>query len=421
MAKYKKQKKHKPQSAQSKVPASNIGNSTKLTACATDIMTFRLAAFDTWFFRESRPHDAVGASELASLFPPPVRTLAGAIRSYLGELIGIDWKTLASDMPDFDFKTALGGPDDLGQLQLNGPWIVHNDKRLYPAPLYLMHKQTTDDTDIQRLHPGQPVRCDLGRVRLPQLPADLNKGYKTLEQRWLTSQGLAKCLNGETPSINDVIMPEMLFSHEARLGIARDNASRKVLDGKLYQTRHLRITDKVQIELDVQGLDKQLIEYLNQHQIPHTLRLGGEGRMASLEQRNNRETLPFAKPKMVDSFIIHFVTPADFNGNWHPEDFKVASLNGLTVWQGVVNGIELYIEAAVIGKVHREGGWDMKNHQPHPVKSYIPAGSAWFCRLPQATDWPTLTEKLHGQCIGHDTAFGRGQILLGHWQDSMTR
>lgn len=398
MAKNEKQKQHKPQPAPGE-------------------MTFRLAACDTWFFRESRPHDAVGASELASLFPPPIRTLAGAIRTYLGEQIGIDWKTLASDMPDFDYKTALGGPDDLGQLQLNGPWIVHNDQRLYPAPLYLMHSNAMGTDDIQRLQAGPAVHCDLGKVRLPQLPKDC-KGYKTLEQRWLTAQGLAKCLNGETPAINDVITPDMLFSHEARLGIARDNIHRKVLDGKLYQTRHLRIKDNVHIELDLQGLDAALLARLGPPQPAALLRLGGEGRMASLACRNNREALPFAKPKTVETVLIHFLTAADFNGHWYPEDFQKVEQNPLTVWKGILNGIDLTIEAAVIGKVQREGGWDMQQHQPRPVKSYIPAGSAWFCRLPQATDWQTLSDALHGQCIGHDAAFGRGQIALGHWLDS---
>ncbi len=76
------------------------------------------------------------------------------------------------------------------------------------------------------------------------------------------------------------------------------------------------------------------------------------------------------------------------------------------------------IEAAVIGKVHREGGWDMQKHRPQPVKSYIPVGSVWFCRLTQHYDWQALNESLHGQCIGLDTAFGRGRILIGHWQDT---
>ncbi len=46
---------------------------------------------DTWFFRESRPFGTVGGSELTSLFPPPARTVAGAIRTLIGENANINW------------------------------------------------------------------------------------------------------------------------------------------------------------------------------------------------------------------------------------------------------------------------------------------------------------------------------------------
>jgi len=382
---------------------------------SADELSVELHALDTWFFRESRPHDAVGASELASLFPPPVRTLAGALRTFIGERIGIDWRTLKHTLPDFDFAASLGGSDDLGQLQLRGPWIVHQGKRLYPAPVYLMQGSQDGMPDIQRLHPGMPVRCDLGRVRLPELPAGC-KGYKTLEQRWLTASGLAKCLNGQAPEINEIVEPAQLFGHEPRLGIARDNLNRKVLDGKLYQTRHLRLKDDVHIELGVKNLPPALLGNIALDRSA-MLRLGGEGRMAAMNVKAPTETLPFAKAKTASTVLIHFITPADFDGKLYPESFKKAELNGQTVWQGELNGIRLIIEAAVIGKAHREGGWDMQRHQPRPVKSYIPAGSAWYCRLDHATDWQTLNQALHNQCIGAETAFGRGHILLGHWQD----
>ena len=58
----------------------------------TTAKTLRLTAFDTLFFRESRPFDAIGGSELASVFPPPPRTVLGAVRSAIGDALGADWK-----------------------------------------------------------------------------------------------------------------------------------------------------------------------------------------------------------------------------------------------------------------------------------------------------------------------------------------
>jgi len=411
---YAKQQRRQMKQAQSEV---TIAGSSPAPDSSNDTLSLQLHALDTWFFRESRPHDAAGASELSSLFPPPIRTLAGALRSFLGEQLEVDWNHLPSD-----FAAALGGADDLGPLQLHGPWIVHNGQRLYPAPLYLMQKEK----DIQRLSPGKPVHCDLGKVRLPELAPGF-KGYKTLEQAWLTAKGLEKCLAGETPDSQDIIKSDQLFSHEARLGIARNNLTRNVIEGKLYQTRHLRLhedlQDGVHLALDVKNLPPELRTKISATQSA-ILRLGGEGRMASVTVNKLTQTCPELKVHQIKAepvkrILIHFITPADFNGLPFPAEFKIEQDNGQTIWQGQLNGIALSIEAAVIGKAHREGGWDMQKHQPRPVKSYIPAGSAWFCRLDEHTDWQTLSLALNGQCIGVDTAFGRGQILLGVWQDTL--
>jgi len=385
----------------------------RLQPCAAGEITLKLHAIDTWFFRESRPHDAAGASELSSLFPPPIRTLAGALRTFLGDQMGINWKTLQGKTPDFDFEKSLGNAEHLGELQLNGPWIHYKNQRLYPAPLYLMQKDNT----LQRLLIGKPVRCDLGAVRLAEMPKDCI-GYKGIEQHWITASGMRRCLDGEMPLVSEIIKRDDLFSHEARLGIARDNQTRQVMDGQLYQTQHLRLKDDIHIELEAKNLAESLLNCLSDQQQSTILRLGGEGRMAGVVTSAETEPLPFIKPKKSDKLLIHFITPADFKGKMFPENFTEKRQDGQTIWQGEINGIELNIEAAVIGKAHREGGWDMQNHQPRPVKSYIPAGSAWFCRLSKPDDYLNLHEKLHGHCIGHDTAYGRGQILIGLWQDT---
>ena len=392
-----------------------VAPSLKGEDLASDALNITLTAYDTWFFRESRPHDAVGASELSSLFPPPIRTLAGALRTLIGDQLEINWQTLQSaTQPDFNFVSELGDAQGLGELSLNGPWINVDGQRLYPAPLYLMQK----GEEILRLAPGSIVRCDLGAVRLPALPKG-SQGFKALEQRWITVEGMRRCLEGHVPT-DKIYTSDDLFSHEARLGIARDNATRSVEEGKLYQTQHLRLKEKVSIGLLVKNLSSVTKDSLS---APNTLlRLGGEGRMAALETQQQAQVIPFANQKgkaKIKSFVLHFLTPADFEGQMFPESFEKTTFEGATVWQGVINAIGVRIVSAVVGKVHREGGWDMQKHQPSPVKSYIPAGSAWFCQtLDAELTWDILKTQLHGQCIGVDSAYGRGQILLGSWQDN---
>ena len=50
---------------------------------------------DSWFFRESRGLDAIGAGASSSLFPPPVSTLAGALRTSIGDQLGVNWQAFA--------------------------------------------------------------------------------------------------------------------------------------------------------------------------------------------------------------------------------------------------------------------------------------------------------------------------------------
>jgi len=403
---------HRQQQRQKeKVEKQEIAQKQGRQACADNELNLHLWAFDTWFFRESRPHDAAGASELSSLFPPPIRTLAGALRTYMGDAMGINWKTMQCNDSDFDFEKCLGNAEHLGELKLTGPWVNYNGQRLYPAPAYLMQKEQ----DIKRLVIGQAVRCDLGTVRLPQMSEGC-VGYKNLEQQWITGSGMRACLEGNTPKTYEIKTLADLLSYEPRLGIARDNQQRKVIDGKLYQTQHIRLQDEVSIELNVQQLEAELMENLNQSE-QVSIRLGGEGRIAHLDIENEREAFPFSTLKQ-PTFCIHFISPADFAGEMFPKNFKEQQVDGETVWRGELKGIGFDIVAAVIGKAHREGGWDMKNHQPRPVKSYSPAGSTWFCRLTDKEDITKLNELLHGQCIGLDTAYGRGHILLGQWSDT---
>ncbi len=430
MVNYKKQQAKKDREAEAEkkrqelVVKAELEKSITPQKCPQGTVNLQFMPIDTWFFRESRPHDAAGASELSSLFPPPVRTLMGAVRSFLGDSLGVDWKKFNLNSQYTELKQAIGDGEKLGSLSINGAWVCKNGQRLYPAPCYLMQKAN----DFVRLKIGEVVECDLGKVRLPELqkskdPKKNEGGYKGLEQTWITREGWQKLLQGETPIKEELIQAKDLFQNEPRLGIARNNQTRSALEGKLYQTQHLRLENDVTIELDVKGLNDALAEKLPVETKHEILRLGGEGRMAVLAKKSHYLLLPtlIIDKQPLKKIIIHFITPAYFGGQMFPENFDKHEIDGQTVWQGKLLDIELIIEAAVIGKAHREGGWDMQKHQPRSVKSYISVGSAWFCRVVTEISNEDLLEKLHGQSIGAEIEWGHGQILIGLWNDTKTQ
>ena len=91
---------------------------------------WRFDPLDSWFFREARTFDTSGSNELNSLFPPPARTVAGAVRTLIGETQGVDWQDFANAEKYADLKQSIGSGDDLGALRIRGPYPLWNNERL---------------------------------------------------------------------------------------------------------------------------------------------------------------------------------------------------------------------------------------------------------------------------------------------------
>ncbi|PAT36461.1 type III-B CRISPR module-associated Cmr3 family protein [Vandammella animalimorsus] len=379
--------------------------------------------FDTWFFRESRPHGSVGSSELGSVFPPPVRTLAGALRTLIGDAWhsrhGSDWRSFQASSP---LAGIIGYGDDLGPLRLGGPFITLDGQRLYPAPANLMRKQQGGVTHYFLLELGEPVACDLGRVHLPQFPRqvpglDELAGSTPVQGGWLTQQGMQNVLSGQAPKAEDVKEASELFVSEPRLGIARDNRRKGVQEGLLYQTRHLRLRPGVGVELHLHGLaDASLLPERT------VIRLGGEGRQAALQVRQDSNApLPCAPAsthnRPTQAAVLYALTPLPCSANlpagippqFQPSTYKPANDQGqpAQVWEGELAGQRLRILSVANGRALREGGWDLASHRARPVQSLLAPGSVLYV---QSLDGQPLQASAFAQPAD---ANGRGQFLLG--------
>lgn len=371
-------------------------------------VTLVFQATDTLFFRESRPMESMG--ELQSVFPPPVRTLAGAVRSLIGTQQQIDWREFHEAKGNHPAVELIGYGDDLGKLSFQGAWLSHDSKRLYPAPLLLMKKEN----DLLRLQLAEKgIWCDLGKnVRLPILPKEA-AGSKPLEDTWLTQTDLETVLRGSTPKYENFLKASQLFERESRVGIARNNSTRTVEPSLLYQTRHIRPCKDVTIELDASGLPEDISRN-------NMIRLGGEGRSASLEIKAKQAAFPQAPTadNKTQGLLLFLLTPLQITqtkGAWQPlPGFTCEEREGLTVWTGTLHNIELELHGAVTGKALREGGWDMAKHQPRTVTSLIPAGSVFFCKAKNGNTSAAI-EALHNTQIGELTAYGYGHLAAGLW------
>ncbi|MCK5720857.1 MAG: type III-B CRISPR module-associated protein Cmr3 [Thiomargarita sp.] len=366
---------------------------------------------DTWFFKEARPFDSVGATQLGTiLLPPPARTIAGAIRTLIGETQNVDWKEFNKN---HKLAEEIGCSDNLGKLQLTGPYLLLDGERLYPVPLIILEgikkgkfksKKTgkqIEEKDFVCLRPGKSVECDLGTVRLPEKAKKL-EGAKPIEDAWLTKANFERVLNGEYPK--NIIYNKNLFTIENRVGIALDTNARITKEHQLYQNQHIRIhhEKKLQIGMQVGGIEENY--HPNERDL---INFGGEGRLAevSIEIENNKLETPVVKGNK--HIFLTLLTAADLGNTWLPNK-SFEQKDGF--WQGEIKGVELKIISAVLGKSIREGGWDLVKGKSRPVISLVPTGSIWFCEVIKGDP-----KKLHGEKIGKDTELGRGELAVGKW------
>lgn len=388
---------------------------------------------DTWFFREARAHDAVGAGQLASQFPPSVTTLMGAVRTALGDAAGIDWARFANDSAYFSW---LGDGDQLGELRLAGPQLYLGDVPLYPMPADVLAapdaaKEKEEESKVKkpsfsRLGIGAPVRCDLGLVALPELN-DAPPGSKPVEGAWLTAAGMARWQAGEPPLPEDLVWTQDHMDAEPRLGIGRDNKTGTVEKGLLYQTLHLRFRagSELRIGLTLDGVPEEHAASLPAHT---GLRLGGEGREAQVSiqplQAPPAPKLPQAQ-EGDRGLVIMLDTPAAFlddgQSQWCLPGFTpVSNAEGqVTHWQGSIAGVELKLVSTVMGRMERVGGWDQRRRKPRAVTSRVAPGSLFYC-TPAGDATPAAIqaamEALNGLQLGEHQAWGLGRLRVGRWR-----
>lgn len=396
---------------------------------------------DTLFFREARPMEAQGVKPLGGRFPPPARTVAGAVRALIGQAKDVDWERYRgkdrSGLEETDALIGLPDADPPGPLRLTGPFPTLDGERLYPVPLHLLRakRKGGDGYDYGWLKPGPAVECDLGKVLLPVLDRRL-KGAEPLEACWLRRWDFLRVLARQEPKSGGLIFTEpqetgddeenWLMAGEPRLGIALDYPRRGAAEGQLYQTVQARLRPGVGVGVVVAHKDGATLPDLRGSRV----RFGGEGRYAHIETEEG--PLPPLQPEAPDpnrtpkGIVLVLLTPANFHPKRDaPEDDKPAwLLPGFTaedrkngaVWTGQIEGVDvdLVLVSAVTGKAIREGGWNLKAHAPRAAETLLPAGSVWFCETP---DPVAAADKLTGMKLGEDTALGRGEIAVGYWYD----
>lgn len=371
------------------------GGSMKLV----DARYLSFEAVDSWFFREPRPFhaDESAAGGMASVFPPPVRTLVGAVRAALARAAGWDGR---GRWPA-EIRALLGDGDDLGSLRFVGPLVLQGDRPVFPLPLHLLGTASAGAWSPKAiLAPGEPLVCDRGTVRFPAASGNLHASGPP-DGWWGTLAALETVLSGHLPDSSEIVPASALFVDEPRVGIGRDRKTRMALDHALYAARHVRPRDATRIAVGISGLTADAAWPQAAAIVP----FGGEGRSAVLAPCS-APVFPRTPLRTIEGarrYSVSFLSPAFLpQAAWSP---------GATL-----SGLPGTIVSACSAEPLRIGGWSTLDRHSVPARSAVAAGSTWFFELDEKTD-PALVLGLHGTHFDPDGdgRWGYGLMAIGAW------
>ncbi len=375
------------------------------------VIGIQLQSVDTWFFRDGTPFTmgSTPQENVASLFPPHPPTVAGALRAALAS--GKDWNGRGR-WPD-DICEVLGdGPENLGVLSLDGPFLLRDCRPLFRVPRHLLGVSSgTHWKPNAFLCPGDPVACDLGdAIRLPELvgtPPSVAFSLKSGDGFRLTSKGLCAALDGRFPNHADLVSDKCLWSVESRIGLERDGGTRTAREGMLYSTRHVRPARGVSLGVWIAGLPAGWTPPFD-----GLLTLGGEGRLAECREwgtfREWEAELAF-KTRLAEIVNTRRVALVALTPLELPQDICV----GNQPMEALGNA---RVVSACLDRPQQVGGWDSLERRPLPLRSVLPPGSTLFCELGEPERFNEVVSAKNGLAhVGLRQEWGFGLVAPGVW------
>lgn len=361
---------------------------------------FSIEPVDTWFFRDGTPYsiDTGSQMDVGGAFPPSPSSVAGALRATLAA--GRGWNGVGR-WPG-EFNATLGdGPDDLGRLKLQGPFVVQNEELLLPIPRHLWVREVGGAEELGFARAGSSVTCDLGPGAI--LPNTVD-GAKPVSRKWVGKSVFEKILKGIVPRPEELISETTLWSEEPRTGIQRNLKTRTAGERMLYSSRHFRLREGTTLVVTASGLPPDW-------PVPSgAYPFGGESRLAYWREWSGDLNLKMPVDRICDEgrFILIALTPLDLS---HEVRLGQIPLDDLG---------EIQVKTACMDRPIRIGGWDSLSRQPRPMRSYVPPGTVFFCECQDKMALRSAIDQMGDRMpvVGETSDAGFGCVALGTWTES---
>lgn len=333
---------------------------------------------DVLMFRDGKPFSGGDDHFARGTFPPPPSTVYGALRSHILSTAWPEYGKFASDyelIPEH-VKKEVGTPAENGCLTIRQFTVAKKKdgyiQQYFPMPRDTAIEKGKGNGNLYVLKPDDKLH---GKI-MTDLPEGLQHMWcpseKVLESvtGFLSQTAMSIYLSGEIP--DKWTENKKLYETEDRTGVRKNRTKRSVETGGLYSVEYFRLNDNVGFTVEVEGT--QLLP-------PESgmLRLGGDNRTALYTKAAWDYDIPVEdiKKKVSETgrFKIVLTTPAIFTNGWLPGGIDSNTRNGS------LNGVEVTLISACIGKPIGIGGFDLVKGRPKDMKKAVPAGSVYYLEL----------------------------------------
>ncbi|MBI5192711.1 MAG: type III-B CRISPR module-associated protein Cmr3 [Nitrospirae bacterium] len=332
---------------------------------------------DILMFRDGKPFSGGDDHFARGTFPPQPSTVYGALRSHILSIARTEYDKFASDYDSIPehVKKEVGTPAENGCLTIRQFAVAKKEdgciQQYFPMPRDIAKEKGKENDSLYVLKPDDKLH---GKI-MTDLPAGLQHVWFPSENAlesvtgFLSQAEMSVYLSGRTP--DKWTENKRLYETEERTGVRKNRTKRSVETGGLYSVEYYRLNVNVGFTVEVEGT--QLLP-------PESgiLRLGGDNRTAFYTKAAwNGIPAEVIKKKISETgrFKIVLTTPAIFTNGWIPGGIDSNTRNGF------LNGLEVKLISACIGKPIGIGGFDLVKGRPKDMKKAVPAGSVYYFEL----------------------------------------
>lgn len=300
---------------------------------------YKFTPVDTLFFKGAQPMN-LGENHTASkIFPPPARTLSGALRTAVLIQNEVSFEDYGRGNAQDQIYDAIGKPGKPAPFTLSGPFFMVKEQLYIPAP-YSWFMEKDCKTSIVHVFRGKQIKTHLLKSQSGKFFWARGKSANLLSLggMWIKKQDF-----NNAPEAMEVKTNLDFFKDELRTGIALDK-SRRVRKGHLYSFNHARLEKDVSM---VFGTD---------HDLPlaekGVLKIGAEQRFGWYKRESDQ-----------------LLELKDCTGKLYAT---------LSILEGSAEANESVVAT---GKILYLGGWDLNQGFHKPMTGFFPAGTVFNKKL----------------------------------------